>query len=177
MASRPLPRLLASSPSPSLSSYTRTASHAQPPSLSPSLAISAVGFQDRHRSQSQRRIQRHYPSYSQVDPRLSRQLIRGVSAPIAQTLLVARSNKIRSPLSLSLSHSHRPGLFFSTATSHLQSRRSTTMAVGTVLITGYGPSSIFCSALRCSASPANVRTYRPSLPHAAFSRIDCADLR
>ncbi|QYT04603.1 UDP-glucose 4-epimerase [Trichoderma simmonsii] len=136
MASRPLPRLLASSPSPSLSSYTRTASHAQPPSLYLSLAISAVGFQDRHRSQSQRRIQRHYPSYSQVDPRLSRQLIRGVSAPIAQTLLVARSNKIRSPLLLSPSHSHRPGLFFSTATPHLQSRRSTTMAVGTVLITG-----------------------------------------
>ncbi|KAH0523899.1 hypothetical protein TsFJ059_008845 [Trichoderma semiorbis] len=141
MASRPLPRLLASSPSPSLSSYTRTASHAQPLSLS--LAISAVGPRDRHRSQFQRRIQlqrhqhRHYPSYSQVDPRLSRQLIRGVSAPIAQTLLVARSNKIRSPLSLSLSHSHRPGLFFSTATSpHLQTRRSTTMAVGTVLITG-----------------------------------------
>ncbi|KAL6813113.1 hypothetical protein GGI42DRAFT_313677 [Trichoderma sp. SZMC 28013] len=135
MASRPLPRLLASSPSPSLASY-HAASYAHLPSLS--LAISAVGLQDRRRSQSQCRIQRHqhrhHPSYSQVDPRLSRQLIRGVSAPIiAQTLLVARSNKIRSPLSLSPSHSPR---LFSTATPHLQSRRSTTMAVGTVLITG-----------------------------------------
>ncbi|KAL6866719.1 hypothetical protein J3F83DRAFT_740921 [Trichoderma novae-zelandiae] len=136
-AALPLPRLLASSPaSPAASRRLSATSSSLPrPSSSPSPRLgAAVGAQDRRRSNSCYRQRRHFSSHSQADR------TRAVSAPrTAQALifdLVAPawgSNKFRSPLS------NPPRLPPSNPATplHQQFRRhSTTMPVGTVLVTG-----------------------------------------
>lgn len=135
------------------------------PSPPPRLGFAVVGAQDRHRLQpAPQRLhrysdcyrhcpQRRYQRQRAVDPRLSKPLISAVSAshPIriaqapsqAATPSSSRSNKLRSPLL------PRTGsVFTNPATPHLKlSRRyfssssaTTTMPVGTVLVTGYDPS-------------------------------------
>ena len=142
-----------------------------PPPPPPRLRFAVVGAQDRHRLQPEpQRLhryndcyghcyrhcpQRHYQRQRVVDPRLSKPLISAVSAahPIriaqaqsqAATPSSSRSNKLRSPLLPRVG-----SVFCNPATPHLRlSRRNfssssttTTMTVGTVLVTGYDPSSI-----------------------------------
>lgn len=141
------------------------------PSPPPRLRFAVVGAQDRHRLQpAPQRLhryndcyghcyrhcpQRHYQRQRLVDPRLSKPLISAVSAahPIriaqaqsqAATPSSSRSNKLRSPLLPRVG-----SVFCNPATPHLRfSRRhfssssiTPTMPVGTVLVTGYDPSSI-----------------------------------
>lgn len=168
------------------------------PSPPPRLRFAVVGAQDRHRLQpAPQRLhryndcyghyyrhcpQRHYQRQRLVDPRLSKPLISAVSAahPIritqaqsqAATPSSSRSNKLRSPLL------PRVGSVFSNpATPHLRlSRRhfsssliTTTMPVGTVLVTGYDPSSI--SHLAASPSILFLSCLR------AYCQLRCATVR
>lgn len=150
---------------PSLSSRPSTSlSLPLSPSPPPRLRFAVVGAQDRHRLQpAPQRLhrysdcyrhcpQRRYQRQRAVDPRLSKPLISAVSASpfrIAQaqsqaaTPSSSRSNKLRSPLSPRIgsvfSNPATPHLRFSTR-HFLSSSTTTTMPVGTVLVTGYDPS-------------------------------------
>lgn len=161
-----LPRLLASSPPPPASpaAARRLSLHPHPPapsSPSPGLAATA-GAPDRRRPKSCYRQRRPFSSHCQGDrtTTVSAQPLPGIPAVrVHVSDLVApawtwsactrarSSNKFRSPLP------HPPRLSPSNPAihlHHLQSRRrySTTMPVGTVLVTGYGLSiSLPCPAL------------------------------
>lgn len=167
------------------------------PSPPPRLGFAVVGARDRHRLQpAPQRLhryndcyghcyrhcpQRRYQRQRVVDPRLSKPLISAVSAshPVriaqaqsqAATPSSSRSNKLRSPLTPRIA-----SVFSNPANPHLRlpkrrfssSSTATTMPVGTVLVTGYDPSSISHFA---ASPPSRFFLLR------AYHQICCAAMR